>query len=60
MSDDTITAELFGGPKDGEEMTLDRQVPRELVFPVGQREGVYRFSRQMGQRTVRYEWDGTR
>lgn len=58
--------ELFGGPKDGDTHELEHGVPRELVFPVRAldgsvlREAVYRFGRQMGQGTVRYEWGGYR
>ena len=61
---DALTAELFGGPRDGETVPLRQHVPRELVFPVGAigdpREAVYRFARQMGHGTVRYEWGGYR
>lgn len=62
MSD--LTAELFGGPKDGDTLPLPAAVPRELVFPAGAigdlREAVYRFGRQMGVGTVRYDWGGYR
>lgn len=57
-----LTAELYGGPKDGDEVPLESGVPRELSFPVTAsgttRHAVYAFSRQMGRRTVRYTWQG--
>lgn len=64
MSAETLHAELYGGPRDGEYVPLPTQVPRTLEFPVpahgaAMRTAVYRFGRQMGHATVRYEYAGT-
>lgn len=54
--EDRVTAELFGGPKDGDTLPLSL-VPPTLTFPRPEAPPlVYRFQAQTGPRSVRYEW----